>query len=123
MTSEIGRVTFKAAGEKRFPSDLAAFEGTAGSPGVALTPSSVGTPAHADTERVAGHRTGEWFKAEGVPLLERKADTGHRVVPLATHTAQRRSELQAMYARFRSGNRTTDQRVLGKQGNDQRRGC
>src|SRR5271156_6561141 len=72
------RATSKAAGRKPFSVDLAALEGTAGSPRVALTPSSVGTAAHADTERVAGHRAGEWFKAWKF-ALEPKRTTGHRV--------------------------------------------
>ena len=62
------RVTSKAAARKPFSIDLAAFEGTAGSPRTAFTPSSVGAPAHANTECVAGHRVGEWFKAREFAL-------------------------------------------------------
>jgi hypothetical protein len=39
----------------------------------------MGTPAHADTERAAGDRAGEWFKARKF-ALERKRTTGDCVV-------------------------------------------
>jgi hypothetical protein len=64
--------------ENRFSVDPAAVAGTAGSARVTLAPSSVGAPAYADTERVAGNRAGEWFKARKI-ALERKRTTGHRV--------------------------------------------
>ena len=65
--------------ENRFPSDLATVEGTPGSARVALTPSSMGTPADADTERAAGDRAGEWFKAREL-AVERKRTASDRVV-------------------------------------------
>ena len=65
--------------ENRFPSIWQPSKELLDLRGLALTSSSVGTPAHADTECVAGHRTGEWFKAREF-AVERKRTTGHRVV-------------------------------------------
>src|ERR1700735_817130 len=73
------RAAFKAAGRRPFSVDLATFEGTAGSARVALTPSSVGTPAHPDTERTAGDCAGEWFTAREF-AVESKGTRGHRLV-------------------------------------------
>src|ERR1700677_2375922 len=62
------RAAFKVAGRRPFSFDLATFAGTAGSPSVALTPSSVGPPADPDTECAAGDCPGEWFTARKFAL-------------------------------------------------------
>src|SRR6202789_1596677 len=73
------RAAFKVVGRKPFSIDLATFEGTAGSPSVALAPSSVGPPADPDTERAAGDCPGEWFPAREF-AVERKRASSDRVI-------------------------------------------
>src|ERR1700677_1276818 len=73
------RAAFKVAGRKPFSFDLATFAGTAGSPSVALAPSSVGTTANPDTERVAVDCTGEWCTARKF-AVERKRASSDRLV-------------------------------------------
>jgi transposase len=48
--------------------------------------------------------------------VEPKRTTGDRVLPLTTHTAHRRSELQAMYARFEAEIEQLNQQVLEQAG-------
>ena len=48
--------------------------------------------------------------------MERKRARSDRIVALATHTAHRRSELQAMYARFEAEIEQLNQQVLEQAG-------
>ena len=72
---------------------LGSVDGATRSAGAPVAPSSVGSDAHARAERVARDRDGARRSAgrnrEGQALLAS--------LPLAPHTAHRRSELQALY--------------------------
>src|ERR1700723_3443124 len=103
------RVTSKTAGRKPFSIDLAAFEGTAGSAGVALTPSSVGTARIQNALQAIALANG---LRRGSSLWSQRGQQAIRSLPLATHTAHRRSELQAMYERFEAEIEELNERVL-----------
>src|ERR1700678_3854282 len=79
------RAAFKVAGRKPFSVDLAAFAGTAGSPSVALAPSSVGTTADQDTERAAGDCPGERFTAREFAVERKRASRDRLVTPGHAH--------------------------------------
>jgi len=94
-----------AADGKPLSGDMAAFEGAIRSMGLVAAPSSVGTHADANTKRAAVDCFGEWSATR--PLsVESSRPTRDRVVVVETIYAYRRSELQAMYAKFEADNGT-----------------
>jgi len=112
----------KAAGRKTFSVDLAAFEGTAGSPGVALTPSSVGTSADQIQERVAGDRAGEMVLRRGSSLWSQSGHKRSQSLPLTTHTAHRRRRVaKRCTPGSKRRSKTGIRSPWSKQANDQRR--
>jgi hypothetical protein len=96
----------ETAGGKSLSGDLAAFEGATGSAGLVAASSSVGTHANA-LQSIAlanGLRRGPslWSQAGQHTIAS---------LPLAPHTAYRRSELQAMYEKFEAKIEKLNQRV------------
>jgi hypothetical protein len=71
----------------------------------------VGKDADANTKCAAVDSLGEWFTTRPRSVEPRRQNTRSRSLPLAPHTAYRRSELQAMYAKFEAEIEKLNQRV------------